>query len=89
MNRLHVNIRIQGYNSVYSTDSGEESERERTRKNALGKLARKRFETMLRAMSGKAGEVARCMAFSLEHAEAAHEVDSSTFFFMESDPYSF
>ncbi|KAJ3529257.1 hypothetical protein NMY22_g9066 [Coprinellus aureogranulatus] len=64
----------EGYNSVYSTDSGEESERERTRKNALGKLARKRFEAMLRGLSGKCGEMARCMAFSLEHAEAAHEV---------------
>ncbi|KAK7053479.1 hypothetical protein VNI00_004105 [Paramarasmius palmivorus] len=63
-----------GYNSVYSTDSAEESERERTRKVQLGKLARKRFEAMLRAMSGKRGEIARCMAFSLEHAEAAHEV---------------
>ncbi|TFK23911.1 hypothetical protein FA15DRAFT_680928 [Coprinopsis marcescibilis] len=63
-----------GYNSVYSTDSGEESERERTRKNALGKLARRRFEAMLRHMSGKYGEIARCMVFSLEHAEAAHEV---------------
>lgn len=29
---------------------------------------------MLRALSGKRGELARCMAFSLEHAEAAHEV---------------
>lgn len=29
---------------------------------------------MLRALSGKRGEIARCMAFSLEHAEAAHEV---------------
>ncbi|KAJ7188035.1 hypothetical protein C8R46DRAFT_1053423 [Mycena filopes] len=63
-----------GYNSVYSSDSAEDSERERVRKNALGKLARKRFEAMLRALSGKRGEMARCMAFSLEHAEAAHEV---------------
>ncbi|KDQ27731.1 hypothetical protein PLEOSDRAFT_1104409 [Pleurotus ostreatus PC15] len=63
-----------GYNSVYSTDSAEESEREHTRKIALGKLARKRFEAMLRAMSGRRGELARCMAFSLEHAEAASEV---------------
>ncbi|EIN11856.1 hypothetical protein PUNSTDRAFT_83654 [Punctularia strigosozonata HHB-11173 SS5] len=63
-----------GYNSVYSTDSGEESEREHGRKNALGKLARRRFEAMLRAISGKRGELARCMAFSLEHAEAASEV---------------
>ena len=58
---------------MYSTDSAEESEREHGRKNALGKLAKKRFEAMLRAMSGKRGEMARCMAFSLEHAEAAPE----------------
>ncbi|KAJ7496036.1 hypothetical protein B0H11DRAFT_1716178 [Mycena galericulata] len=63
-----------GYNSVYSSDSAEDSERERVRKNVLGKLARRRFEAMLRALSGKRGEMARCMAFSLEHAEAAHEV---------------
>ncbi|KAJ7702965.1 hypothetical protein B0H17DRAFT_1157118 [Mycena rosella] len=63
-----------GYNSVYSSDSAEDSERERVRKNVLGKLARKRFEAMLRALSGKRGEMARCMAFSLEHAEAAHEI---------------
>ncbi|KAJ7091166.1 hypothetical protein C8R44DRAFT_719846 [Mycena epipterygia] len=63
-----------GYHSVYSSDSAEDSERERVRKNVLGKLARKRFEAMLRALSGKRGEMARCMAFSLEHAEAAHEV---------------
>jgi U2-associated protein SR140 len=71
---LNQNTPFQGYNSVYSTDSGEESERERCKKNALGKLARKRFEAMLRALSGKRGEIARCMAFCLEHAEAAHEV---------------
>jgi len=64
----------EGYNSVYSTDSAEDSERERGRKNVLGRLARKRFEAMLRALSGKRGELARCMAFSLEHAEAAPEV---------------
>ncbi|KAI6026159.1 hypothetical protein BKA83DRAFT_4239283 [Pisolithus microcarpus] len=63
-----------GYNSVYSTDSAEESERERTKKTVLGKLARKRFEAMLRGLSGKRGELARCMTFSLEHAEAAREV---------------
>ena len=64
----------EGYNSIYSTDSAEESERERTRKHHLGKLARKRFEAMLRALAGRRGELARCMAFSLEHAEAASEV---------------
>lgn len=35
---------------------------------------------MLRGMSGKRGEIARCMAFSLEHAEAAHEVGGPFFF---------
>jgi len=64
----------QGYNSTYSTDSAEESEQERTRKTVLGKLARKRFEAMLRGVTGKRGELARCMTFSLEHAEAAREV---------------
>ncbi|KAI0374052.1 hypothetical protein BV20DRAFT_962009 [Pilatotrama ljubarskyi] len=64
----------EGYNSVYSTDSAEESEREHGRKHELGKLARRRFEAMLRALSGRRGEMARCMAFSLEHAEAAAEV---------------
>lgn len=64
----------QGYNSVYSTDSAEESEQERSKKTVLGRLARKRFEAMLRALSGKRGELARCMTFSLEHAEAAREV---------------
>jgi U2-associated protein SR140 len=59
---------------VYSTDSEEEEEREQGRKNVLGKLARRRFEAMLRAISGKRGELARCMAFSLEHAEAASDV---------------
>jgi U2-associated protein SR140 len=69
-----LNIIPQGYNSVYSTDSAEESERERVRKNQLGRLAKKRFESMLRALSGRRGELARCMAFSLEHAEASSEV---------------
>lgn len=64
----------EGYNSVYSTDSAEESERERGRRTELGRLARRRFEAMLRALSGRRGELARCMAFSLEHAEAANEV---------------
>ena len=59
---------------VYSTDSAEESEREHGRKNKLGRLAKRRFEAMLRALSGRRGELARCMAFSLEHAEAASEV---------------
>ncbi|KDQ21589.1 hypothetical protein BOTBODRAFT_123385 [Botryobasidium botryosum FD-172 SS1] len=64
----------EGYNSVYSTDSAEESERDRIRKGTIGKLALRRFEGMLRALSGRRGDMARCMAFSLEHAEAAPQV---------------
>lgn len=45
-------------------------------RNKLSPLARKRFNAMLRAMSGKRGEVARCMAFCLEHGEAAAEVSN-------------
>lgn len=61
---------------MYSTDSEEESERDHGKKDELGRLARRRFSAMLRGMSGKRGEMARCMAFSLEHAEAAAEVAS-------------
>ncbi|VDB87336.1 unnamed protein product [Peniophora sp. CBMAI 1063] len=64
----------EGYNSIYSTDSAEESEREHMRRSKLGRLARRRFEAMLRALTGTREEIARCMAFSLEHAEAANEV---------------
>lgn len=60
--------------SVYSTDSAEESEREHGPRGRLGTLARKRFEVMLRALTGKRGEIGRCMVFSLDHAEAASEI---------------
>jgi U2-associated protein SR140 len=59
---------------MYSTDSEEEEEKENGRKTELGRLARRRFQAMLRGLSGRRGELARCMAFSLEHAEAASEV---------------
>ncbi|GJJ06342.1 hypothetical protein Clacol_000533 [Clathrus columnatus] len=63
-----------GYHSIYSTDSAEESEKERSRKGRLGKLAKRRFEAMLRGLAGRRGDLARCMAFSLEHADAATEI---------------
>ncbi|KAG8863521.1 hypothetical protein FRB96_008261 [Tulasnella sp. 330] len=69
-----VPFKDDGANSVYSTDSGEESERERVRKGSLGRLAERRFQCMLRALTGRRGEMARCMAFSLEHADAVSEV---------------
>ncbi|WWC91325.1 uncharacterized protein L201_006268 [Kwoniella dendrophila CBS 6074] len=64
----------EGYASLYSSDSAEDSEKERVIRGKLGKLARKRFEAMLRAMSGKRAEIARGMEFALKKAEAADEV---------------
>ncbi len=72
---LTVHFR-QGRASIYSSDSAEESERERTRKGQLGKFARRRFESMLRGVSGTREEIARCMEFALMHADAADEVGS-------------
>lgn len=37
-------------------------------------MARKRFESILRLMSGKRVEIARAMEFALNRAEAADEV---------------
>ena len=37
-------------------------------------MARKRFESTLRSMSGKRVEIARAMEFALNRAEAADEV---------------
>ena len=39
-------------------------------------MARKRFESTLRSMSGKRVEIARAMEFALNRAEAADEVSS-------------
>nr|XP_019047928.1 U2-associated protein SR140 [Kwoniella bestiolae CBS 10118]OCF26858.1 U2-associated protein SR140 [Kwoniella bestiolae CBS 10118] len=64
----------EGYASMYSSDSAEDSEKERVVRGKLGKLARKRFEAMLRVMSGKRAEIARGMEFALKKAEAADEV---------------
>lgn len=64
----------QGKAELYSSDSAEDSENERTRKGALGKIARKRFESGLRAMTGNREEIARLMEFAMVHADAAEEV---------------
>ncbi|OXG19342.1 U2-associated protein SR140 [Cryptococcus neoformans Tu259-1] len=63
-----------GYASLYSSDSAEDSEKERTSKGKLGRLARRRFEAMLRVMTGKRAEIARGMEFALKRAEAADEI---------------
>ncbi|KAG8981761.1 hypothetical protein FRB90_007025 [Tulasnella sp. 427] len=70
----NISFNDDGGVSPYSTDSGEESEKERARKGSLGRLAQKRFENMLRTLSGRKGEIAACMVFSLEHSDAVTEV---------------
>jgi U2-associated protein SR140 len=69
-----IDTDLQGYASIYSSDSAEDSERERVSKGRIGKMARKRFESTLRSMSGKRVEIARAMEFALKRAEAADEV---------------
>lgn len=59
---------------MYSTESAEDSEKERTQKGKIGKLAKKRFEAMLRVMSGTRAEIARAMEFAMNKAEAADDV---------------
>jgi U2-associated protein SR140 len=66
---------------VYSTDSAEESEKERARKGTLGRIAERRFETMLRSLTGRRGELARCMTFALDHSDAVVQVKSILDFF--------
>jgi len=48
-------------------------------KGRIGKMARKRFESTLRSMSGKRVEIARAMEFALKRAEAADEVRPNLF----------
>lgn len=62
---------IQGKADIYSSDSAEDSERDRVRKGKLGRLAQRRFECMLRGLTSTREKIARGMAFALEHADAA------------------
>ncbi|BEI99492.1 hypothetical protein CcaverHIS631_0405350 [Cutaneotrichosporon cavernicola] len=64
----------EGYASAYSSDSDEREEMSSSRKAALGKLANRRLEAMLRSMSGKRVEIARAMEFALKRADAYDEV---------------
>lgn len=59
---------------MYSSDSAEDSERERLPKGRLGKLARRRFEALLRSITSTREKIARGMVFALEHADAATAV---------------
>ncbi|KAF8320853.1 hypothetical protein DL93DRAFT_2073611 [Clavulina sp. PMI_390] len=64
-----------GSQSVWSTDSAEESEKERTvRKETLGKLAKRKLEALIRKQTGRREDTARAMVFCIEHAHAAPQV---------------
>lgn len=43
-------------------------------KGSLGQLSRRRFEALLRSLSGRRSEIARATEFALLRAEAADEV---------------
>lgn len=64
--------------SLYETDSGEESETQRLKKqrksDALGMRARKRFEAMLRGITPRRERIAMAMAFAIQHAHAADTI---------------
>lgn len=70
--------RVQGYHSLYSSDSGEDSETDRLRKHrrteTLGRFSRHRFESMLRGLTLRRERIARCTAFAIEHAHASDVV---------------
>jgi U2-associated protein SR140 len=68
----------QGNASLYDSDSEEDSEAERLRKqrrtDVLGKASRRRFEAMLRGITLRRERIAGAMLFALEHAHAADTV---------------
>ncbi|CAG8505458.1 6856_t:CDS:10, partial [Cetraspora pellucida] len=57
-------------------DSDEEDERERERvpKGTLGPKAKHRLEVMLRKLTYERGAIAKAMAFSIDHSDAADEI---------------
>ncbi|CAG8449278.1 10371_t:CDS:10 [Ambispora leptoticha] len=57
-------------------DSDEEEERERLRvpKGTLGPKAKHRLEVMLRKINFERGAIAKAMAFSIDHSDAAEEI---------------
>ena len=57
-----------------SEDEEKERSREHLKKGSLGRIARQRFESMLRQITFQRGTIARAMAFAIDHADAADEV---------------
>lgn len=57
-----------------SDDEEKERSMEAIPKGVLGKVAKQRFEIMLRQVTFQRGTIARAMAFAIDHADAADEV---------------
>ncbi|KAJ8662758.1 hypothetical protein O0I10_001722 [Lichtheimia ornata] len=66
----------EGMNDILLDTDDEERERDREHvpKGTLGKIAKQRFEIMLRQVTFQRGTIARAMAFAIDHADAADEV---------------
>lgn len=67
---------MQGMNDVLLDTDDEEKEKARgiVPKGVLGKVAKQRFEIMVRQVTFQRGTIARAMEFAIDHADAADEV---------------
>lgn len=59
-----------GSDSLYSTDSGDESETHHSPPSSLGPLARRRLLSMLRGLTLRRERIARITSFALDHASS-------------------
>ncbi|KAI9313204.1 hypothetical protein BX666DRAFT_2063447, partial [Dichotomocladium elegans] len=66
----------EGMSDILLDSEDEEKERMRDNipKGTLGKIAKQRFEIMLRQVTFQRGTIAMAMAFAIDHADAADEV---------------
>ncbi|KAL1929370.1 hypothetical protein VTP01DRAFT_1508 [Rhizomucor pusillus] len=66
----------EGMNDVLLDTDDEEKEKARgiVPKGVLGKVAKQRFEIMVRQVTFQRGTIARAMEFAIDHADAADEV---------------
>lgn len=66
---------FQGMEVLLNTDDEErDRKRHNVPKGVLGKVAKQRFEYMLRQVTFQRGSIARAMAFAIDHSDAADEV---------------
>nr|CAG8581504.1 4716_t:CDS:10 [Entrophospora candida] len=61
-------------NETLDSDEDDEHERERVPKGTLGPKAKHRLEAMLRKLTFNRGAIAKTMAFSIDHSDAADEI---------------